>query len=109
MAAASTGPPAGRAEPTARLHGGVPAGRPPGGSTAAAMGLATRVGGRAFILRALIDTDRVATFRWLADHAAWWAARHGADDPPLAGVARHWLARVQASSRAIGRTPVAGT
>jgi hypothetical protein len=64
---------------------------------AAEMGLASRAGGRAFILRALIDQDREAIFGWLAGRAAWWAARHLADDPPLGSVARHWLARARAS------------
>ena len=68
---------------------------------AAEMGLASRAGGRAFILRALIDTDREATFGWLAGRAAWWAARHRADHPPLGGVARHWHARAQASLLAL--------
>lgn len=72
---------------------------------AAAAGLGTRVGGRAFVLRALIDSDRAAMSRWLAGHAAWWAERHRADILPLAGIAEHWLARAQASMRVLQQLP----
>jgi TorA maturation chaperone TorD len=64
---------------------------------AAAIGLAARAGGRAFILRALIDTGRPATFRWLCEQAAWWAARHQETDPSLPGISPHWLARAETS------------
>jgi hypothetical protein len=76
---------------------------------ATALRLPSRAGGRAFILRSLIDTDPAATFGWLAGRAAWWAARHQADDPPLGGVARHWHRRAQASYLALGQTSTAGT
>lgn len=72
---------------------------------AAAAGLGVRVGGRAFALRALIDSDRAAVSRWLAGHAAWWAERHRADVPTLAGIAEHWLARAQASMRVLQQLP----
>jgi TorA maturation chaperone TorD len=66
-------------------------------SAAAATGLGARLGGREFTLRALIDSDPAAVFRWLAGHAAWWADRHRADIPPMPGIAGLWLARAQAS------------
>jgi TorA maturation chaperone TorD len=72
---------------------------------AAATGLGIRVSGRAFALRALIDSDRAAMSRWLAGHAAWWAERHRADIPSLAGIAEHWLGRAQASMHVLLRLP----
>jgi TorA maturation chaperone TorD len=71
---------------------------------ATATGLGARVGGRAFMLHALIESDRAATFGWLAEHAAWWVARHRAGDPSLQGISRHWLGRAQASLHALQRT-----
>jgi hypothetical protein len=71
----------------------------------AAAGLGMRVGGRAFALRALIDSDRAAMSRWLAGHAAWWAERHRADVPVMAGIAEHWLGRAQASMRMLRQLP----
>lgn len=70
---------------------------------AAAAGLGMRAGGREFALRALIDSDRAAMSEWLAGHAAWWAERHRADVPALAGIAEHWLGRAQASMRMLQR------
>ena len=72
---------------------------------AGAAGLGVRAGGRAFAFRALIDSDRAAMARWLAGHAAWWAERHRADIPALAGIAEHWLGRAQASMRVLQRLP----
>jgi hypothetical protein len=74
-------------------------------AAAAAAGLGVRVGGRAFVLRALIDSDRAAMSRWLAGQAAWWAERHRGDVLQLAGIAAHWLARAQASIRVLQRLP----
>jgi TorA maturation chaperone TorD len=71
---------------------------------AAKIGLGARAGGRAFILRALVDQDRHAAFSWLAERAAWWAARHRENDPPLAGISQHWLARAEASRQALDET-----
>ena len=72
---------------------------------AAAAGLGVRAGGRAFTLRALIESDRAAISGWLAGHAAWWAERHRADVPSLAGIAEHWLGRAQASMCLLQRLP----
>jgi TorA maturation chaperone TorD len=74
-------------------------------AAAAATGLGARVGGRAFTLHALIDSDRAATFGWLAQRAAWWAERHRADVPYLPGIAPHWLGRAQASLRMLEQLP----
>jgi len=72
-------------------------------AAAATTGLGARAGSRAFTLRALIEQDREATFAWLAQHAAWWAARHKADIHRLAFIAQHWLGRAQASQGALAR------
>lgn len=66
---------------------------------ATAMGTGARIGGRAFVLRALISQDRAAAFQWLARRAAWWAARHRAGDPPLADIAPHWYGKAEATRR----------
>ncbi|HEX9355672.1 MAG TPA: molecular chaperone TorD family protein, partial [Streptosporangiaceae bacterium] len=71
---------------------------------ATATGMGTRIGGRAFILRALISQDRAGTFRWLARRAAWWAARHRAGDPPLAGITPHWYGKAEATRRLLHQT-----
>lgn len=70
-------------------------------TAAAATGLGARAGGRAFILDALIDSDRSATFGWLAQQAASWAGCHRGDLSSLHGIARYWLARAQASLDAL--------
>jgi TorA maturation chaperone TorD len=72
-------------------------------AAAASANLGARAGSRAFTLRALIEQDRQATFAWLAERAAWWAARHEADIHSLAFIAQHWLGRAQASQRALGQ------
>jgi hypothetical protein len=72
---------------------------------AEATGLAARVGERPFVLRALIEQDRAATFGWLAHHAAWWAERHRAGIPSLGRIAQHWLGRAQASRRLLEQFP----
>lgn len=74
-------------------------------NAAASTGLGARPGGRAFALRALIEQDRAATFGWLAQRAAWWAEQHRASISPLGRIARHWLARAQASHRALEQIP----
>jgi hypothetical protein len=70
-------------------------------TAAAATGLGARAGGRAFILRALIDSDRSATFGWLAQQATSWARSHRGNLASLQGIARHWLGRAQASLDAL--------
>ena len=70
-------------------------------STATATGLAARVGGRVFALRALLEQDRAATFGWLAQHAARWARVHRDSVPALGRIAEHWLGRAHATQRAL--------
>lgn len=72
---------------------------------AAATGLAARIGGRAFTLRALIEQDHAATVGWLAERAAWWAERHQSGIPFLGRIAQHWLGRAQASQRLLEQIP----
>ena len=72
-------------------------------AAAASAGLGARTGSRAFTLRALIEQDREATFAWLAERAAWWAARHEADIRYLAFIAQHGLGRAQASQRGLAQ------
>jgi len=74
-------------------------------AAAVAIGLAARAGGRAFMLRALIEQDRTATFGWLAQRAAWWADQHQAGIPTLGRIAQHWLGRAHASLRALEQIP----
>jgi TorA maturation chaperone TorD len=74
-------------------------------TAAAATGLGARAGGRAFILGALINSDRSATFGWLAQQATSWAGCHRRDLPSLQGIARHWLGRAQASLDALRSVP----
>jgi TorA maturation chaperone TorD len=74
-------------------------------AAATATGLAARVGGRPFMLRALIEQDRTATFGWLAQRAAWWAEQHQASIPVLGRIAQHWLSRAQASQRVLEHMP----
>jgi TorA maturation chaperone TorD len=64
---------------------------------AASTGLAARAGGRAFMLRTLIEQDPAATISWLAEQAAWWIQRHRASVPTLGPIAQHWLRKAQAS------------
>jgi TorA maturation chaperone TorD len=71
---------------------------------ATAMGMGARIGGRAFILHALISQDRTATYRWLARQAAGWAAHHRAGDPPLTGIAPYWYGRAEATRRLLHQT-----
>ncbi len=70
-----------------------------------AMGLATRAGGRAFTLAALLEQDHAATFGWLTQRAAWWAERHQAAVPSLGRIAQHWLGRAQASLHTLEQIP----
>jgi nitrate reductase delta subunit len=72
---------------------------------AAAAGLAARAGGRAFMLRALIEQDSTATFGWLAQQAARWARRHQASAAALGRIARHWHGRAQATRHILDQIP----
>lgn len=56
-------------------------------------GLGLRVGERAFMLRAMLDQDAVATLEWLAGEAERWSARHADDEELFGAVARHWRDR----------------
>ena len=70
-------------------------------AAAAAAGLGTRAGGRAFMLHAMLEQDPEATVRWLAERAAWWIRRHQASLPALGPIAWHWLGRAEASLHAL--------
>lgn len=74
-------------------------------NAASATGLATRAGGRAFTLAALLEQDHAATFGWLTQRAAWWAERHQAAVPSLERIAQHWLGRAQASLHTLEQIP----
>jgi TorA maturation chaperone TorD len=74
-------------------------------SAAAAAGLGARPGSREFTLRSVLASDPAAISGWLARHAARWAERHRADLPALKGIAEHWLARAQASTRVLQQLP----
>jgi hypothetical protein len=72
---------------------------------AAVTGLAARAGGRAFMLRALIDQDAAATFAWLAQQAHRWVRRHQASASSLGRIAQHWHSRAQASLHMLEQIP----
>lgn len=72
---------------------------------AATTGLAARAGGRAFMLRALIEQDPAATFVWLARQAGRWVRRHQATASSLGPIAQHWQNRAQASLHVLEQIP----
>jgi hypothetical protein len=74
-------------------------------NAAAATSLAARAGGRAFMLRALIEQDSTATFGWLARQAARWLRRHQASASSLGCIAQHWHGRAQATLHMLEQIP----
>jgi TorA maturation chaperone TorD len=61
------------------------------------LGLGLRAGERAFALRSLLDQDPPATFGFLAEEAAGWAARHRGTEAALGAIGRHWRERAEAT------------
>lgn len=65
---------------------------------AAAVGVGYRRGERRFALKAMLDQDKAATLRWLAEQAGDWARWHAVHDD---AVSRWWAARAAASAGAM--------
>jgi hypothetical protein len=65
------------------------------------IGIGTRAGERAFMLRSMLEQDAPGTARWLADEADRWATRHRDDEPGLGAVAVFWRLRAEASGLAL--------
>ena len=65
------------------------------------LGLALRMGERAYALRALFQQDAPATLAWLSNEAVGWIARHDAIEPALGEIARFWRSRTEATLAAL--------
>ena len=61
------------------------------------LGLGTRLGERAFILRALFGQNAGAMLGWLAEESGLWVERHQLRAAALGEVAQAWEARARAS------------
>jgi hypothetical protein len=71
------------------------------------LGIGSRIGERAYMLRALFEQDAGATATWLAGEASRWALRHGSRAEALAPVGGFWKLRAEASAVAL-RTVAGG-
>lgn len=67
------------------------------------LGIGSRVGERAFMLRALFEQDAEATSGWLADEAARVATSHGELEATLGPVAAFWRGRAETTAPALIR------
>lgn len=65
------------------------------------LGLALRMGERAYALRALFQQDAPATLAWLSTEAQRWIARHEASEPLVGDIARFWRSRAEATLAAL--------
>jgi TorA maturation chaperone TorD len=65
------------------------------------LGLALRMGERAYALRALFAQDTPATLAWLASEAQGWIARHDAAAPFVGHIADFWRSRAEATLAAL--------
>jgi TorA maturation chaperone TorD len=59
------------------------------------LGLGLRMGGRRFVLGALVAQDPRAMFGWLADEARAWANEHGNTERALGPIAGFWRSRAE--------------
>lgn len=66
------------------------------------LGLGTRLGERAFMLRALLGQNAARTLEWLIEEARGWTKRHSADVRWLGAVARAWEEKAQATALLLG-------
>lgn len=85
----------------APVRSGVIVTRPDLRRAAASLGLGTRVGERAFVLRSLLEQDATATVGWLADEAGRAAAAHAESEELLGAVAAFWRQRAEACEVAL--------
>ena len=65
------------------------------------LGLALRMGERAYALKALFAQDAPATLAWLSTEAQGWMARHEAAEPLVAQIAGFWRSRAEATLAAL--------
>jgi len=65
------------------------------------LGLALRMGERAYALRALFQQDAPATLAWLSTEAEGWIVRHEAAEPLVGQIARFWRGRAEATLAAL--------
>lgn len=65
------------------------------------LGLALRMGERAYALRALFQQDAPATLAWLSTEAEGWIVRHEAAEPLVGQIARFWRSRAEATLAAL--------
>ncbi|MFM7717999.1 MAG: hypothetical protein ACKO8G_00675, partial [Actinomycetota bacterium] len=78
---------------------------------ARALGVATRMGERAFALRAMAEQDPMGMGAWLAAESASQAARFRGEPTALAPVAHWWAERAERTARVLAEevsTDVAG-
>lgn len=68
------------------------------GRAAHSLGLGTRLGERAFILRTLLGQNPAAMLDWLAAEAGVWSARHRSQHSALGIVARAWEEKAETSA-----------
>jgi hypothetical protein len=66
------------------------------------LGLGTRLGERAFMLRALLGQNTARTLEWLAEEAHGWTRRHRLDADWLGAVARAWEEKAKATALLLG-------
>jgi hypothetical protein len=67
------------------------------------VGVGSRIGERAFMLRAVLEQDAEAMSGWLADEAARVATRHGRLEAALGPVAAFWRRRAETTAAALLR------
>lgn len=65
------------------------------------LGLALRMGERAYALKALFQQDAEATLAWLSAEAEGWIARHEAAEPLVGQIALFWRSRAEATLAAL--------
>ncbi len=70
-------------------------------SAASDLGLALRMGERAYALRALFQQDAPSTIAWLSGEAETWIARHRTAEPFLGQIALFWRSRAEATAAAL--------
>ena len=78
-------------------------------SAARDLGLALRMGERAYALRALFQQDAPATLAWLSGEAEGWIARHEATRSSLGHIADFWRSRAEATLAALHNPWAAAT
>jgi len=65
------------------------------------LGLALRMGERAYALKALFQQDAPATLAWLSAQARGWIVRHAAAEPLSGPIAPFWRSRAEATLAAL--------